>query len=102
MIAPGDIVVVEAMGYPPAWSVLQLAGAQLLPMPLDDDGLDVNALEALLQHKRVRAVFVTPHHQFPTTTVMSQRRRAQLAELSLQASFRHHRRRLRSRIPLPG
>ena len=87
LIAPGDAVAVEAFGYPPARSVLKLAGARLLPIPLDQEGMDVAALEALLKHQRLRAVIVTPHHQFPTTSVMSRGRRERLAELSLQHGF---------------
>ncbi|RDS80620.1 PLP-dependent aminotransferase family protein [Dyella psychrodurans] len=87
LIKPGDVVAVEAFGYPPAWSVLRLAGAQLVPMPLDDDGLDVEALERLLATQRIRAVFLTPHHQFPTTVVMSPSRRARLADLALLHGF---------------
>ncbi|MFI4970870.1 MAG: PLP-dependent aminotransferase family protein, partial [Lysobacterales bacterium] len=87
LLGVGDVVAVEAFGYPPAWSVLKLAGARLVPMPLDADGLDVDALEALLAEQRVRAVFLTPHHQFPTTTVMSQARRARLAELATRHGF---------------
>ena len=87
LIAPGDVVAVEAFGYPPAWSVLRLAGARLVPLPLDGDGLDVDALESLLAREKVRAVFLTPHHQFPTTTVMSQRRRERLAALALARGF---------------
>jgi GntR family transcriptional regulator/MocR family aminotransferase len=87
LLQPGDAVAVEAFGYPPAWSVLKLAGARLLPVPLDDDGLDVGALEKVLAKEQVRAVFVTPHHQFPTTTVMSSQRRARLSELALRQRF---------------
>ena len=86
-LKPGDAVAVEAFGYPPAWSVLKLAGARLVPVPLDDDGLDVAALEKLLAREPLRAVFVTPHHQFPTTTVMSPVRRDRLAKLALQHGF---------------
>jgi GntR family transcriptional regulator/MocR family aminotransferase len=87
LLKPGDVVVVEAFGYPPAWNVLKLAGAHLVPLPLDDDGLDIGALEQLLSQLTVRAVFLTPHHQFPTTSVMSPRRRARLAELALRHRF---------------
>ncbi|HEY3521056.1 MAG TPA: PLP-dependent aminotransferase family protein [Rhodanobacteraceae bacterium] len=87
LIAPGDAVAVEAFGYPPARSVLKMAGARLLPIPLDEQGMDVAALEALLKHQRLRAAIVTPHHQFPTTAVMSRERRDRLAELSLQHGF---------------
>jgi GntR family transcriptional regulator / MocR family aminotransferase len=87
LLRPGDVVVVEAFGYPPAWSVLKLAGARLMPLPLDEDGLDVGALETLLAQQQVRAVFLTPHHQFPTTVVMSHAKRTRLAELAWRHGF---------------
>jgi GntR family transcriptional regulator / MocR family aminotransferase len=87
LLAPGDVVAVEAWGYPPAWNVLKLAGARLVPLPLDENGLVVESLETLLAHERVRAVFLTPHHQFPTTSVMSPQRRARLARLALERGF---------------
>lgn len=87
LITPGDAVVVEEFGYPPARRVMKLAGARLLPVPLDHDGLDIDALESLLSRERLRAVLLTPHHQFPTTVVMSAARRARLAELALRHRF---------------
>ncbi|MFC3651836.1 PLP-dependent aminotransferase family protein [Dyella humi] len=87
LLKPGDVVAVEVLGYPPAWSVLRLAGAQLMPLPVDDDGLNVDALEDALKHQRIRAVFLTPHHQFPTTCVMSTAKRERLAALALSHQF---------------
>jgi GntR family transcriptional regulator/MocR family aminotransferase len=87
LIRPGDAVVIEAFGYPPAWRALKTAGAQLIPIPVDANGLDVDALETLLITRPIRAVFITPHHQFPTTTVMSPERRARLAQLAIQHRF---------------
>jgi GntR family transcriptional regulator/MocR family aminotransferase len=87
LIRPGDVVAVEAFGYPPAWSVLRLAGARLVPVPLDRDGLDIDALETLLARERIRAVFTTPHHQFPTASVMSPSRRERLAALAHAHGF---------------
>jgi GntR family transcriptional regulator / MocR family aminotransferase len=87
LIAPGDVVAIEALGYPPVWSVMKLAGARLVSIPVDDDGLDVDALESLLAREKIRAVFLTPHHQFPTTVVMSPQRRLRLAALARQHGF---------------
>ena len=87
LIRPGDTVAIEAFGYPPAWRSLKNAGAQLLPVPVDAKGLDVDALETLLLTRPIRAVFITPHHQFPTTTVMAPERRVRLAQLALQHRF---------------
>jgi GntR family transcriptional regulator/MocR family aminotransferase len=59
----------------------------LLPVRLDDNGLDVDALERMLAQQRLHAVFLTPHHQFPTTVVMAPERRARLGELALRHRF---------------
>ena len=71
LISPGEAVAVEALGYRPAWEALRLAGARLVPVPIDADGLDVDALERILKRRRLRAVYVTPHHQYPTTVTMA-------------------------------
>jgi GntR family transcriptional regulator/MocR family aminotransferase len=82
LLSPGDVVAVEALGNPPEWSALRLAGAELEAVPVDDEGLDVAALAALSSRRKLRAVYVTPHHQFPTNAVMSAARRARLATLA--------------------
>jgi len=87
LLSPGDVVAVEALGNPATWTALRLAGAVMKPLPIDDEGLEVGALVALLKNHRVRAVYVTPHHQFPTNSVMSAARRKHLATLSLEHGF---------------
>lgn len=82
LIAPGDVVAVEALGYRPAWAALRAAGARLVPLPVDAHGLDTDALAELCDRERVRAVYVTPHHQYPTTAVLSAGRRLALLELA--------------------
>lgn len=81
LITPGDAVAVEAYGYLPAWEALRLAGARLLPVPVDASGLRVDALAELAARERLRAVYVTPHHQYPTTAVLAPGRRMALLEL---------------------
>jgi GntR family transcriptional regulator/MocR family aminotransferase len=82
LVAPGDVVAVESFGYRPAWEALRLAGARLVPLPVDRDGLDVDALAALAAREKVRAVYVTPHHQYPTTAVLAPGRRLALLALA--------------------
>lgn len=82
LLAPGDAVAVEALGYRPAWEALRLAGARLVPIPVDAEGLCVDALEAVCARRTVRAVYVTPHHQYPTTALLSPGRRMQLRALA--------------------
>ncbi len=82
VLRPGEAVAVEALGYRPAWEALRLAGAQLVPVPVDAGGLDVDALDRLARRRRLRAVYVTPHHQFPTTVTMAAGRRLALLALA--------------------
>lgn len=79
LLRPGDRVAVESPGYPPTWQVLRQVGAEVLPIPVDAEGLDVAALAA---EERVAAVVVTPHHQYPTTVTLSPSRRGALLALA--------------------
>jgi GntR family transcriptional regulator / MocR family aminotransferase len=82
LVRPGDVVAVEALGYQPAWRALVQPGARLAPVPVDGEGLVVDALAELCEREPVRAVYVTPHHQYPTTVTMSASRRMALLELA--------------------
>jgi len=87
LIRPGDTVAVEHPGYRPAWEAFRLAGAEIVPVPVDEHGLDVRALERIVRRRAVRAVYVTPHHQFPTTVTLSGPRRLKLLQLAAQEHF---------------
>ncbi|OUJ70852.1 MocR-like pyridoxine biosynthesis transcription factor PdxR [Hymenobacter crusticola] len=82
LVQPGDVVAVENPGYPPAWQTFRLLGAELAPVPVDEEGLRVDELEALCQRRAVRALYLTPHHQFPTTVTLKAARRVQLLALA--------------------
>jgi len=87
LVAPGDVVAVESLGYRPAWEALRMAGARLVGLGVDGEGLQTEALEALVARTRVRAVYVTPHHQYPTTALLSPGRRMHLLALARRHRF---------------
>ena len=82
LLPPGAAVAVEALGYRPAWEALRLAGARVVQVPLDARGLDVEALARRVSPERIRAVYLTPHHQYPTTVTLSAGRRLALLDLA--------------------
>ena len=82
LIRPGDLVAVEELGYRRAWDAIVRAGARLSPLPVDRDGVDVGALEALCARRPIRALYLTPHHQYPSTVVLSAARRIALLDLA--------------------
>jgi GntR family transcriptional regulator/MocR family aminotransferase len=74
LVAPGQtLAAVEDPGYPPLHAALAAAGARLAPVPVDRDGLVVDALPAA-----ARIVCVTPSHQFPLGVALSLARRREL------------------------
>lgn len=87
LLRPGDTVVVESLSYPPAREAFRSVGAEVLSVGLDEEGLRVDELERLCRRKRVRAVYVTPHHQFPTTVLLPAARRMRLLALAEQFDF---------------
>ncbi len=87
LAGPGDAVVMEEFSYPPAREAFRLAGAEVVAVGLDAQGMRVDELEKICRKKRVRAVYVTPHHQFPTTVLMKPERRLRLLMLAAQFGF---------------
>lgn len=82
LLGPGDAVAVEALGPRDAWETCARAGARCLPVPVDGEGLDVDALERLAASERLRGVLISPVRQYPTTVPLSPGRRARLLALA--------------------
>lgn len=80
LLDEGDDVAIEEPHYFAVRQVLQVHGAQLQGIPVDEDGLVTEALPAAAP----RLVCVTPSHQFPTGAVMSMARRKALLDYAVQ------------------
>jgi GntR family transcriptional regulator/MocR family aminotransferase len=78
LLDPGDLAWVEDPGYVGVRGAFTAAGAALVPVPVDDEGLDVAAGMRLAP--RARLAYVTPSHQFPLGVTMSLARRLALLE----------------------
>jgi GntR family transcriptional regulator/MocR family aminotransferase len=78
LLDPGDTVWMEEPGYPRAASSFFAVGAKICPVPVDTEGLDLEA--GRRRWPRPRLVYVTPAHQFPLGVTMSLRRRLSLLE----------------------
>lgn len=87
LLSPGDAVIVEALTYEPAVAAFAALGAKVVAVPLDEHGVDVEAVEKACRRHRVRAIFLTPHHQFPTTVALRPERRLRVLELARQFGF---------------
>src|SRR5579859_1077090 len=87
LLKKGDVVVVGEPGYLGASEVFRAAGAELQLVPVDADGMDVDAVEKLCRKKKIRMAFVVPHHHMPTTVTLCAERRQRLLELAKKYSF---------------
>jgi DNA-binding transcriptional MocR family regulator len=84
MIAPGTQVVVESPSYLGALAVFRAAGARLLSVPMDEEGMRVDILERLLDRYRPQLIYTLPTFQNPSGRVMSAERRQALLSLAEQ------------------
>ena len=76
LLDPGNAVWVEEPGYSLERIVLTAAGCRLIPVPVDNEGMDVSI--GIKRARKARAAFVTPSHQYPLGSTMSASRRLQL------------------------
>jgi 2-aminoadipate transaminase len=84
---PGDVVACEAPSFAGVLRALRSAGPEVLSVPVDDDGLDVDALEQLLTRHEIRMLALQPRMQNPTGRDLSPERRERLAELAVRHGF---------------
>jgi GntR family transcriptional regulator/MocR family aminotransferase len=73
LVDPKDRVWIEEPGYPSARQAFIAAGAQLIPVPVDQEGMNVS--EFIRRGQKARAVYITPSHQYPLGMTMSATRR---------------------------
>jgi GntR family transcriptional regulator/MocR family aminotransferase len=83
LLRPGDAVWVEDPGYIVARQALELAGASLVPVPIDRDGMRVHA--GIIAAPRARLAIVTPTHQSPLGVALSLPRRLALLAWATEA-----------------
>jgi GntR family transcriptional regulator/MocR family aminotransferase len=87
LLAPGDRVIAGEPGWEGANANFQQAGARLIKIPVDDSGLDTNALEKVCRRQKIRLVYTTPHHHYPTTVALRAERRLHLLQLAEKYGF---------------
>ena len=83
---PGEMICVEALAYPGLKAITTQLGVQLQALPLDEDGLDVDAFEHACKTMAPRALYCNPTLLNPTTATLSRARREALADVALRYS----------------
>ncbi|MEN8654906.1 PLP-dependent aminotransferase family protein [Streptomyces sp. 21So2-11] len=85
LVRPGDVVVIEDPSHTVLRQVFGCSEATVVPVPVDEEGLRVGDIDACVRAQghdpaRVKLVYVTPSHQFPTGFIMSEGRRLALLD----------------------
>jgi len=86
-VDPGDVVLAEAPSYVGALGVFRAYQADVVHVPLDDDGLVPEALEAALERlaaagRRVKLLYTVPNHHNPAGVTLSAERRPRIVEIA--------------------
>ena len=87
VLRPGDVAACESPTFMGVLESLRDAGARVLPVPVDDEGLDTGALEELLARQEIRLLAIQPRCHNPTGSDLSAERRAHLLQLAKRHGF---------------
>jgi GntR family transcriptional regulator / MocR family aminotransferase len=87
LVRDGDTVALERLTYPPARDAFRACGAAIVSVDQDEFGLVPESLAAACEKHRIKAIYLTPHHQFPTTVTMPIERRMQVLQLAEKFDF---------------
>jgi len=87
LLRAGDVFVMGESSWAGAAMNARQAGATVCTVPVDEQGLDVDALARLCADQPVRMVYVTPHHHYPTTVTLRADRRVRLLQLAERWGF---------------
>ena len=87
LLEPGDRVIVEQPTYDRTLLMLQRLGVELVPVALEDDGIDVGAVEAALADGPVKLAHVIPNFHNPAGCTLSAEKRVRLVELAAEHGF---------------
>lgn len=85
LLSPGDTVAVESATYARALELMKAQRLRIVGIPTDDDGMDIDALAAVLRKERVGLIYTIPNFNNPTGSTLSSLRRRQLVALAESA-----------------
>lgn len=87
LLEPGDTVLVERPTYDRAITVFSRLGAQVLGIPLEDDGIALDAFKELVQEKNPKLAYIIPDFQNPTGITTSEEKRRKIVDLAKDHNF---------------
>ena len=87
LFAKGDQIIVGDTNYYYADQAFVDAGMKLTRVKVDEFGIDVDAIEKICKRKKIKALYITSHHHYPTTVTLIASRRIKLLSLAEKYGF---------------
>jgi GntR family transcriptional regulator / MocR family aminotransferase len=82
-----DEIIVGDLNYPAFNMTFETLGLKLNRIPIDEDGIVVDAIEEICKSKPIKAIYITSHHYHPTTVTLKPERRIKLLALAEKYGF---------------
>lgn len=87
LLSENDTVLIGALSYFSVNMIFQKTGVKIVTIPIDDEGIDVEEVRKICQKQKIRMLYLTPHHHYPTTVTLSAQRRLELLNLANEFGF---------------
>jgi GntR family transcriptional regulator/MocR family aminotransferase len=87
LFSKGDTIIVGDTNYYYADHCFLNAGMNLQRVKVDEYGIDVDAIEKICKRKKIKALYITSHHHYPTTVTLIASRRIKLLSLAEKYGF---------------
>lgn len=87
LLSAGDVVLVGELSYFSVNMIFQKAGVKIQPISIDEEGINVEEVREACEKQKIRMLYLTPHHHYPTTVTLSAKRRLELLNLANEYGF---------------
>lgn len=87
LLSKNDIVIVGELSYFSVNMIFQRTGVNICTVSIDQEGINVQEVRKICERQKIRMLYITPHHHYPTTVALSAKRRLELLHLSQEFGF---------------
>ena len=87
LLSKDDTVLIGSLSYFSVNMILQKAGVKIITIPIDNEGINVEEVRNICKNHKIRMLYITPHHHYPTTVTLSAQRRLELLNLANEFGF---------------
>ncbi len=87
LLSPSDTILVGELSYFSVNMIFEKSGVKIKTVPIDHEGIKVDHVRDICKKQKIRMLYLTPHHHYPTTVTLSSKRRLELLNLAQEYGF---------------